>query len=142
MKTEEYKHGAIVAWRNAPRCSGRIQWKKVQVFDSRSVGTAQGIFEAMCNHLQYATNGGIFRLARTLSPPRQKGRCNFPVWNLTMIRYACYKQPDGTLLGDPFNLELTQAAQKLGWVGKGRRQDILPLIVHTGDGEEHFFVIP
>ncbi|KAK2702295.1 hypothetical protein QYM36_019093 [Artemia franciscana] len=61
MKTEELKYGATVAWRNAPRCPGRIQWKKLQVFDSRHVGTAQGMFEAMCTHLQYATNGGILR---------------------------------------------------------------------------------
>lgn len=31
MKTEELKYGATVAWRNAPRCPGRIQWKKLQV---------------------------------------------------------------------------------------------------------------
>ncbi|XP_065570259.1 nitric oxide synthase-like [Artemia franciscana] len=142
MKTEELKYGATVAWRNAPRCPGRIQWKKLQVFDSRHVGTAQGMFEAMCTHLQYATNGGILRSAITVFPPRQKGRCDFRVWNSTMIGYACYKQPDGTLLGDPFNLELTQAAQKLGWAGKGTRQDILPLIVQAGDGEAHFFDIP
>ncbi|KAK2723633.1 hypothetical protein QYM36_002093 [Artemia franciscana] len=142
MKTEELKYGATVAWRNSPRCPGRIQWKKLQVFDSRHVGTAQGMFEAMCTHLQYATNGGILRSATTVFPPRQKGRCDFRVWNSTMIGYACYKQPDGTLLGDPFNLELTQAAQKLGWAGKGTRQDILPLIVQAGDGEAHFFDIP
>ncbi|XP_065567069.1 nitric oxide synthase, inducible-like [Artemia franciscana] len=100
------------------------------------------MFEAMCTHLQYATNGGILRSAITVFPPRQKGRCDFRVWNSTMIGYACYKQPDGTLLGDPFNLELTQAAQKLGWAGKGTRQDILPLIVQAGDGEAHFFDIP
>ncbi|XP_065577488.1 nitric oxide synthase, salivary gland-like [Artemia franciscana] len=100
------------------------------------------MFEAMCTHLQYATNGGILRSAITVFPPRQKGRCDFRVWNSTMIGYACYKQPDGTLLGDPFNLELTQAAQKLGWAGKGTRQDILPLIVQAGDGEALFFDIP
>ncbi|KAK2702567.1 hypothetical protein QYM36_018824 [Artemia franciscana] len=31
MKTEELKYGGTVAWRNAPRCPGRIQWNKVQV---------------------------------------------------------------------------------------------------------------
>ncbi|XP_065583599.1 serine/threonine-protein kinase 24-like isoform X1 [Artemia franciscana] len=30
MKTEELKYGGTVAWRNAPRCPGRIQWNKVQ----------------------------------------------------------------------------------------------------------------
>ncbi|KAK2702805.1 hypothetical protein QYM36_018597 [Artemia franciscana] len=27
-KTKELKYGATVAWRNAPSCPGRIQWKK------------------------------------------------------------------------------------------------------------------
>ena len=98
MKTEELKYGATVARRNAPSCPGRIQWKKIHVFDSRHVGTTQKMFEAMCTHIQYATNDGILRSAITVFPPHQKGGCDFRVWNSTMIGYACYKQPDGTLL--------------------------------------------
>ncbi|XP_065579164.1 nitric oxide synthase, salivary gland-like isoform X3 [Artemia franciscana] len=142
MKTEEIEYGATVAWRNAPRCPGRSQWKNLKVLDCRDVGTAQEMFKAMCDHLEYATNEGKLRPAITVFPPRQKGRCDFRVWNSSMIGYACYKQSDGTILGDPFNLELTQAAQKLGWKGKGTKQDILPLIVQAGDGKAHFFDIP
>lgn len=31
MDINELNFGARLAWRNAPRCIGRIQWKKLQV---------------------------------------------------------------------------------------------------------------
>jgi nitric-oxide synthase len=42
MKETELCFGARTAWRNAPRCIGRIQWSKLQVFDARFVTTARG----------------------------------------------------------------------------------------------------
>jgi len=33
-----------------------------QVFDARSVGTAAGMFEAICKHIKYGTNKGNIRL--------------------------------------------------------------------------------
>ena len=30
------------------------------------------------------------------------------MWNTQLIRYAGYKQPDGGILGDPANIELTE----------------------------------
>ena len=31
----ELEHGAKLAWRNAPRCPGRIQWRNLKLFDNR-----------------------------------------------------------------------------------------------------------
>jgi len=31
LNIKELEFGARMAWRNAPRCNGRIQWKKLQV---------------------------------------------------------------------------------------------------------------
>jgi nitric oxide synthase oxygenase domain/subunit len=42
LKETELCFGARTAWRNAPRCIGRIQWSKLQVFDARYVTTARG----------------------------------------------------------------------------------------------------
>ncbi|GFX52487.1 nitric oxide synthase, salivary gland [Trichonephila clavipes] len=33
LKETELVYGAKLAWRNAPRCIGRIQWSKLQVSD-------------------------------------------------------------------------------------------------------------
>lgn len=30
------------------------------------------------------------------------------MWNSQLIRYAGYKQPDGSILGDPANVEFTE----------------------------------
>lgn len=60
---EELLFGAKLAWRNAARCIGRIQWQKLQLFDMRTVNTAREIFDAICNHIRFATNGGNLRFA-------------------------------------------------------------------------------
>ena len=31
----ELSFGVKLAWRNAPRCAGRIHWRNIQVFDFR-----------------------------------------------------------------------------------------------------------
>ncbi|XP_047688401.1 nitric oxide synthase, inducible isoform X3 [Prionailurus viverrinus] len=97
------------AWRNAPRCIGRIQWSNLQVFDARSCSTAQEMFEHICRHVRYATNNGNIRSAITVFPQRSDGKHDFRIWNAQLIRYAGYQMPDGTILGDPASVEFTQA---------------------------------
>lgn len=48
------------------------------------------------------------RSAITIFPQRTDGKHDFRVWNTQLIRYAGYKQPDGSVLGDPANVELTE----------------------------------
>lgn len=50
----------------------------------------------------------LHRSAITIFPQRTDGKHDFRVWNAQLIRYAGYKQPDGTVLGDPANVELTE----------------------------------
>ena len=33
---------------------------------------------------------------------------DFRIWNSQFIKYAGYKQPDGTVIGDPFSVQMTQ----------------------------------
>ena len=82
LTEEELNFGAKLAWRNAARCIGRIQWNKLKViffsfgtiflhfaywnyfskvFDARKVKTEQEMFEAICNNIEYATNKGNIR---------------------------------------------------------------------------------
>ncbi|KAG7170858.1 Nitric oxide synthase, salivary gland-like, partial [Homarus americanus] len=117
----ELVYGAKLAWRNAPRCIGRIQWSKLQVFDARYVTTASGMFEALCNHIKYGTNKGNLRSAITVFPQRTDGKHDFRVWNPQLLSYAGYKQEDGSIIGDPINVEFTEVCQRLGWKGEGTR---------------------
>uniref|UniRef100_A0A452UBJ0 Nitric oxide synthase, inducible n=1 Tax=Ursus maritimus TaxID=29073 RepID=A0A452UBJ0_URSMA len=131
------------AWRNAPRCIGRIQWSNLQVFDARSCSTAKEMFEHICRHLRYATNNGnIRRSAITVFPQRSDGKHDFRVWNAQLIRYAGYQMPDGTILGDPASVEFTQLCIDLGWKPKYSRFDVVPLVLQADGQDPEFFEIP
>ncbi|XP_020029612.2 nitric oxide synthase, inducible isoform X1 [Castor canadensis] len=131
-----------LAWRNAPRCIGRIQWSNLQVFDARSCTTAQEMFEHICRHLHYATNSGSIRSAITVFPQRSDGKHDFRVWNTQLIRYAGYQMPDGTIRGDPANLEFTQLCIDLGWKPRYGRFDVLPLVLQANGRDPELFEIP
>ncbi|XP_071459432.1 nitric oxide synthase, inducible isoform X1 [Marmota flaviventris] len=131
-----------LAWRNAPRCIGRIQWSNLQVFDARSCSTAQEMFEHLCRHIRYATNNGNIRSTITVFPQRSDGKHDFRVWNSQLIRYAGYQMPDGTIRGDPANLEFTQLCIDLGWKPRYGRFDVLPLVLQADGRDPEFFEIP
>ncbi|XP_022086343.1 nitric oxide synthase, brain-like isoform X1 [Acanthaster planci] len=138
----ELTFGAKLAWRNASRCIGRIQWSKLQLFDARNVRNTRGMLEAICKHLLYATNKGNLRSAITVFPSRTDGHHDYRVWNTTLIKYAGYQQEDGTVIGDPASVEFTKICQKLGWKGSGGRFDILPLVLQANGEDPEWFDIP
>ncbi|XP_059143081.1 nitric oxide synthase-like isoform X2 [Physella acuta] len=142
LTTAELTFGAKLGWRNAPRCIGRIQWSKLQVFDARHILTARGMYEALCNHIKYATNKGNLRSAITIFPQRKDGRRDFRVWNSQLIRYAGYKMEDGRIVGDPANVDLTEQCVKLGWKPKYGMFDILPLVLSAAGSDPEWFEIP
>ncbi|CAG9096154.1 unnamed protein product [Plutella xylostella] len=142
LKTAELVFGAKLAWRNAARCIGRIQWKKLQLFDCREVTTATGMFEALCTHIKYATNKGNIRSAITIFPPRTDGQHDYRIWNPQLITYAGYRQPDGSVLGDPARVEFTDICIQLGWKPKYTAWDILPLVLSADGKDPEFFEIP
>ncbi|XP_055642693.1 nitric oxide synthase isoform X2 [Toxorhynchites rutilus septentrionalis] len=138
----ELTYGAKLAWRNSSRCIGRIQWSKLQVFDCRYVTTTSGMFEAICNHIKYATNKGNLRSAITIFPQRTDGKHDYRIWNAQLISYAGYKGQDGTIIGDPMNVEFTDFCTKLGWKSKGTEWDILPLVVSANGHDPDYFDYP
>ena len=66
------------------------------------------MFEVLKKHLEYATNGGNLRSAITIFPQRREPHKDFRVWNSLLIQYAGYRQPDGTVIGDPAGVEFTE----------------------------------
>ncbi|XP_066928412.1 nitric oxide synthase, inducible-like [Clytia hemisphaerica] len=142
LDEKELVFGARLAWRNAARCIGRIQWKKLQVFDFRHVTTAKEMFDCILQHLQFATNKGKIRSTISIFPHKTEDMKEFRVWNSQIIRYAGYKKIDGTIVGDPASVEFTEIAQNLGWKGAGTQFDVLPLILQATGRKPEWFEIP
>ncbi|XP_027824803.1 nitric oxide synthase 3 isoform X1 [Ovis aries] len=142
LRESELVFGAKQAWRNAPRCVGRIQWGKLQVFDARDCSSAQEMFTYICNHIKYATNRGNLRSAITVFPQRAPGRGDFRIWNTQLVRYAGYRQQDGSVRGDPANVEITELCIQHGWSPGNGRFDVLPLLLQAPDEAPELFVLP
>lgn len=138
---EELEHGARMAWRNSSRCIGRLYWRSLVVLDRRSPRSHDQIFDDLVNHLTLATGEGEHRgrLRPVISIFGQAipGRPLTRLWNDQLIRYAGYDEE-----GDFRNRELTQAAESLGWQGKGSAFDVLPLILQTGQSAPSLFELP
>nr|XP_055052766.1 nitric oxide synthase 2b, inducible isoform X2 [Misgurnus anguillicaudatus] len=142
LTTKELEFGAKQAWRNAPRCIGRIQWANLQVFDARRCRTVADMFQVLCDHIQFATNGGNLRSTITIFPQRTDGQHDFRVWNTQLIRYAGYKMTDGTIIGDPASVDFTEICIQLGWTPKYGLFDVLPLLLQANGEDPQLFEIP
>lgn len=135
---DELTFGARLAWRNSSRCVARYFWQSLQVRDMRHLETEEQMFKAIAEHIKLATNNGDLRAVITVFKP--DGR---RLWNSQLLRYAGYKQPDGSILGDPANLEFTEQALKLGWTQENRTAfDYLPIIIQLPDSEPRLFELP
>ncbi|CAM9204885.1 unnamed protein product [Bubo scandiacus] len=99
------------------------------VFDARDCANVGEMFSFLCTHIQYATNRGNIRSAITIFPQRTPGRGDFRIWNTQLIRYAGYRQPDGSVRGDPANVDITELCIHHGWTPGDGRFDVLPLLL-------------
>jgi nitric-oxide synthase len=139
----ELTHGARVAWRNSARCIGRLHWETLEVRDVRHLSTAEAVFETIVAHLRQSTNAGKIRpLISVFAAATPDGR-GIRIWNSQLIRYAGYRQPDGTVIGDPLNVELTEALRHIGWSGgPGTPFDVLPLAIEMPGEPARLFELP
>lgn len=139
----ELEHGARVAWRNNTRCIARFHWRTLQVRDMRHLDDPDDVFEAIVDHLRCSTNGGRIRPLITVFAPRRPGRPGWRIWNPQLIRYAGHRQQDGTVIGDPLNVRLTDALCGLGWTcGSGGRFDVLPLAIQRPGDAPRLYDLP
>src|SRR6266536_3328317 len=140
---EELAYGARVAWRNSSRCIGRLHWQSLRVHDMRDLSTAGEVFEALVEHIRWATNGGKIRSSLTVFAPQEPGQPGIRIWNPQLIRYAGYRQPDGTVIGDPLHVKLTEGIKRLGWRGgAGTPFDLLPLVIQMPQQPPQIFELP
>ncbi|RNA66853.1 nitric oxide synthase [Alteribacter keqinensis] len=139
---EELSHGAKMAWRNSNKCIGRLFWSMLDVFDARSLSEEEAVFQALCQHIEYATNGGRIRPTITIFPARlADGRDRVRIWNHQLIRYAGYETEDG-VVGDSWSVAFTRECERLGWRGTGTDFDVLPLVIQVDGREPVWFEIP
>lgn len=140
---EELVYGAKVAWRNNTRCIGRLFWKNLLVRDMRHLTTAKDVFQALVEHLFIATNKGKLKPVTTIFAQQLPGQEGIRIWNPQLIRYAGYKQADGTILGDPLTVSLTEQIRRLGWQGGAMTPfDVLPLVVQMPGQQPQLFELP
>lgn len=150
LQTGTYRHteaellfGAQVAWRNSVRCVGRHYWRSLRLLDRRDVSTFEGVCESLCEYLRVATNRGHIQPHIVVFAPARPGRGPMRIWNEQLIRYAGYRQADGSVVGDPRYVELTEVLRGLGWAGgPGTRFDRLPLAIELPDSKPRLFEIP
>lgn len=135
---DELAYGAKMAWRNSPGCIGRVFWPALQVRDLRHLHTEEEVFRALMEHLRLATNGGRIRPIISIF-----SRDGVTIWNEQMVRYAAYRQPGGTIIGDPASLAFTEQVMALGWPGGARTPfDVLPIVVQIDDRPPQWFDVP
>jgi len=149
---DELTYGAKLAWRNASRCIGRLYWRSLLVLDRRSARTPQEIYTGLVRHLEIAggtdaragrhARGGVIRPVISVYAPATPGRPYARVWNEQLIRYAGYREPDGSVVGDPAQEEFTTAMELLGWKGQGTAFDVLPLAVETPEHGVTLYELP
>jgi nitric-oxide synthase len=139
---EELTLGALWAWRNSARCIGRLHWRSLRVLDRRDAGTADEVADACFEHIRFSTNGGNLRPTITLFAPQRPDGGRIRIWNPQLIRYAGVRQPDGSVVGDPINADITDLAISLGWQPPGGRFDVLPLIVQLPGERPKLFPLP
>ena|SRR5436305_4094653 len=140
---EELVYGAQLSWRNSNRCVGRLHWQSLHVQDCRHILTAEGVFQALLEHINYATNGGKIRSTMTVFAPQIPRQPGIRIWNSQLIRYAGYRQPDGSIIGDPMQADFTEMVRRLGWRGaKGTPFDVLPLVIQMPHQAPRLFELP
>jgi nitric-oxide synthase len=138
----ELEHACRVAWRANSRCIGRLPWQTLRVLDRRHLQTPDSIFKACVDHLRLATNGGRIRPVMTVFGTADGGRSP-RIWNSQLIRYAGWLQPDGTVLGDPAQVEYTQVMHDLGWRPERRTAfTVLPVVIQVGHSRSRLFELP
>ncbi|MFI6683197.1 nitric oxide synthase oxygenase [Streptomyces sp. NPDC050485] len=146
QSSDELRLGARIAWRNNPQCIGKFYWKGLETRDCRDVGAGgrdeSALFEALVDHLRLAWNGGKVRMLLSVFAPSGPDRGGPRVWNGQLIRYAGYRQHDGSVLGDPETVDLTEAVLRLGWRGRGTEYDVLPLVIQWPGREPRLFDLP
>jgi nitric-oxide synthase len=129
---DEIEYGCRLAWRNSGRCIMRNAFSTLEVRDCRQVTTAEECFNQCVWHLKDAFNGGSVTPVISVFKPKADGEsAPVRIWNRELLGYAAHRRSDGTIMGDPANLEFTSLCMKFGWTPPEEKSDfdILPWLI-------------
>lgn len=138
---QELEFGVQWAWRNSNRCIGRHMWRSLKVLDGRGTKDRAGVVQALKEHLDHAWQDGAIQSVITVFPPRKSGNVSHPdpvrIANHQLLRYAGFKQSDGSILGDPHSVDFTRRMLSMGWNPKQRTAHTpLPWSIWIDDVEQ------
>ena len=105
----ELEFGIRRAWRNARKCIARNHAEELKLCDLRSVTTSDGMAEELLRNAVEAFNEGRIEPTAFVFPPRTINSRGPMIWNSQILDFAGYNMDDGTVLGDPSNVDLTTA---------------------------------
>ncbi|GHP15259.1 nitric oxide synthase-like protein [Collybia sordida] len=127
---EELKFGVRRAWRNARKCIMRSHCEELKLCDLRSVTSSAKMAIELIRTVSEAFNNGNILPTVFVFPPRTANSRGPMIWNDQILMFAGYQAHDGSILGDPTNVQLTNAIIELGWEPPHTRSrwDLLPIV--------------
>ncbi|OIW33174.1 hypothetical protein CONLIGDRAFT_666516 [Coniochaeta ligniaria NRRL 30616] len=141
---EEIEHGVKLCWKHSKRCIMRSEYMSIKVVDFRQVKTSKEMGEVLLKGMKDAYRQGDIIVTAFVFAPRQQGKSGPMIWNDNLLSYAGYRQPDGTILGNPATVNLTEEIIRLGWKPPNlkTRWDILPIVTMAEDHSPKITPIP
>ncbi|KAF9462531.1 nitric oxide synthase [Collybia nuda] len=141
---QELEFGIRRAWRNARKCIMRSHCEDLKLCDLRSVKRSNVMAVELVKGLTEAYNGGKIIPTVFVFPPRATNKRGPMIWNDQLLSFAGYEAEDGTIIGDPKNVQLTKDIVELGWKPPKLRSrwDVLPVVVMAEDDGPAFIELP
>lgn len=141
---EELEFGIRRAWRNARKCIARNHAEELKLCDLRSVTSSEDMARELLRNAVEAFSEGRIEPTAFVFPPRVIGSRGPMIWNNQILDFAGYEMEDGTILGDPANVDLTNAIIDLGWTPPQPRGrwNLLPLVTMAEGDKPAMMEIP
>ena len=102
----------------------------IRVCDLRSATSSAKMAIELMKGISKAFNNGNIQPTVFVFPPRTANSRGPMIWNNQVLAFAGYEAADGSILGDPASVPLTNEIINLGWVPpqKKSRWDLLPIV--------------
>ncbi|KAL9630487.1 MAG: hypothetical protein Q9204_004698, partial [Flavoplaca sp. TL-2023a] len=141
---KELEYGLRASWRNARRCIMRSEHEHLALVDLRRVQSSREMARTIVKGVQKAFNRGHILPTTFVFPPRAPGKRGPMIWNHQIMAFAGYREDDGSILGDPGNVELTDRMIEFGWMPPliKTRWDFLPLVTMAENDAPYMMELP
>ena len=94
---------------NARKCITRNHAEELKLCDLRSVTSSEEMAKELLRNAVEAFNEGRIEPTAFVFLPRTIDSRGPMIWNNQILDFASYEMEDGTILGDPANVDLTNA---------------------------------